>query len=213
MSDNGRSYDFEDSSIDRLQILQFPDGRLGHASTVWDAALVLCAFLESDVGRRLIMGTTIIELGSGTGVCSLAASVLGATCVATDLGHCVPFIQQNLARNPQATSCTAETLDWTSPTPAHMIGIFDWVICADCVYFLPTVPALIATISALNPKRGVIVSNERRESPGNALAEEQFTVALTKMGYLGRKVAQEVIKPEWRCNDIDVVIYARVHRR
>jgi predicted nicotinamide N-methyase len=203
-----REYEFEDAALLPLKILQYPDGRLGHASTVWDAALVLCAFLESGTGRRLMAGSRVIELGSGTGIGAIAASVLGATCVATDLELYIPHITNNIRLNTQATSCTARALDWTDASKP--IGEYDWVICADCVYFLPALHALIATIASLRPKQGVIVSNERREALSNARAEVQFAAAMTTLGYTARKVDDNDIKPAWRCDDIDVIVYARV---
>ncbi|XP_029874658.1 protein N-lysine methyltransferase METTL21A isoform X3 [Aquila chrysaetos chrysaetos] len=53
--------------------------RLGVAAVVWDAAVVLCAYLETggiDLGDR-----SVIELGAGTGLLGI---------VATLLEHCIP---------------------------------------------------------------------------------------------------------------------------
>ena len=202
-----RGYEFEDASLSPLKIAQHPDGRDGHASTVWDAALVMCAFLESEMGRQLISGTLIVELGSGTGICAIAASILGATCVATDLEPCIPALRHNISLNPQATSCTAECLDWYSATPRS--GVYDWVLCADCVYLQATVPALVSTIAALGPRRGVIYSNERRTAAANARAEALFLQTMAELGYASRAVSRASLRPEWRCEDIDVVVFER----
>lgn len=202
-----RGYEFEDASLLPLKIAQHPDGRDGHASTVWDAALVMCAFLESDMGRRLISGALIVELGSGTGICAIAASILGSTCVATDLEPCIPALRHNISLNPQATSCTAEGLDWFSATPRR--GVYDWVLCADCVYVQSTVTALVSSIAALDPRRGVIYSNERRSAAANARAEALFAQGMAELGYVGRSVPRASLRPEWRCEDIDVVVFER----
>jgi len=202
-----RGYEFEDASLLPLKIAQHPDGRDGHASTVWDAALVMCAFLESDMGRRLISGALILELGSGTGICAIAASILGSTCVATDLEPCIPALRHNISLNPQATSCTAEGLDWFSATLRG--GVYDWVLCADCVYVQSTVPALMSTIAALGPRRGVIYSNERRSAAANARAEALFAQGMAELGYVGQSVPRASLRPEWRCEDIDVIVFER----
>ena len=49
---------------------------------VWDAALVLCKYLETadfDNGRALL-GQTCVDLGSGTGAVGLVAAALGYVC-------------------------------------------------------------------------------------------------------------------------------------
>ena len=46
---------------------------------VWDAALVLCRFLENPhyFSRGFWSGKRVVDLGSGTGVCGIAAAALG----------------------------------------------------------------------------------------------------------------------------------------
>jgi predicted nicotinamide N-methyase len=52
-------------------------------SSVYDAALCLCWWLESESGRAMVplAGRVVVELGAGTGVVGLAATRLGAHCV------------------------------------------------------------------------------------------------------------------------------------
>lgn len=60
-----------------LAIKQFYVGTVG--CVVWDAALVLCRFLENRAhfGPEYWAGKRVLELGSGTGAVGLAAAVLG----------------------------------------------------------------------------------------------------------------------------------------
>ncbi|XP_033921323.1 protein N-lysine methyltransferase METTL21A isoform X2 [Melopsittacus undulatus] len=53
--------------------------RLGVAAVVWDAAVVLCAYLE--MGGIDLRDRSVIELGAGTGLLGIVATLL-------DLEHC-----------------------------------------------------------------------------------------------------------------------------
>lgn len=60
-----------------LHIKQLYVGTVG--CVVWDAALVLCKFLENPkyFGPKYWVGKRVLELGSGTGAVGLAAAALG----------------------------------------------------------------------------------------------------------------------------------------
>lgn len=49
--------------------------QLGVAAVVWDAALVLCAYLEA--GSVDLRDRAVIELGAGTGLLGIVAALLG----------------------------------------------------------------------------------------------------------------------------------------
>ena len=207
MNEYLREYEFDDPSLGTAKVCQSPEN--GHGSTVWDAALVLCAFFESKQGRDLIKGSRVVELGSGTGIVSIVADRLGAgSTVATDLPEYVPFIRQNIGLNLDS-KCKAASLDWKERNLAAIPDNVDWVLCADCVYLKDTVDDLVETILAINPIRGVIVSNETREHENNDEAERRFIKGLYEKGFVGKAVHREVLKPEWRCEDIHVVVFER----
>ena len=210
MNEYLREYEFEDQSVPSVKVCQSPDFQFGFGSTVWDAALVLCAFLESPTGKDMIAGKACIELGAGTGIVSIAASVLGAgKSVATDIETCVPFIRQNIGLNVHSVNCSALGLDWTSDKSSVRDVSFDWILCADCVYEPSSVTALIDTIETIAPAKGIVVSNERRDTPENARAEKLFIEAMYKAGYTGKAVHRDVLREEWRCDDIDVVVFEK----
>lgn len=49
---------------------------------VWPASTDLAKFLVSESGRKLVRGKRVVELGAGTGISGLAASIMGASQVA-----------------------------------------------------------------------------------------------------------------------------------
>jgi methylase of polypeptide subunit release factors len=60
-----------------LEIIQ--DLNYGYAGEVWDAALVFCHFLKNPKTREYFSfsGKTVIEIGSGTGICGLTLASVG----------------------------------------------------------------------------------------------------------------------------------------
>jgi hypothetical protein len=209
MSDNTREYEFSSNTIPPVKVRQRAD--IGHAGCVWDAALVLCAYLESAEGQGRIAGSSCIELGAGTAIVSITASVLGASLsISTDLPLAVALMQSNIDLNEVSASCRAEVLDWTNHNAsAFSAKDFDWILCADCVYAPDMVGPILETIYSIGPIKGVIVSNERRDSESNAESERRFHESLCAAGYAPLKVPKSTLRREWRCDDIEVTVYLR----
>ncbi|XP_042605159.1 protein N-lysine methyltransferase METTL21A isoform X2 [Cyprinus carpio] len=69
--------------------------RLGVAAVVWDAAVVLCMFLE--MGTVDLKGKRVIELGAGTGLVGIVAALLGASVRITDREAALEFLTANAA--------------------------------------------------------------------------------------------------------------------
>ena len=62
-----------------IKIKEGEDGKYDGA-TVWDAALVLCYFLQKEARKnQFLCDKQVIELGSGTGIVGIVSSVLGGT--------------------------------------------------------------------------------------------------------------------------------------
>lgn len=74
-----RKFDIEDGRV--ISIHQSYVGDVG--CVVWDAALVLSKFLiratkiEDDKYKLVLKNCTVVEIGSGTAICSITAAVLG----------------------------------------------------------------------------------------------------------------------------------------
>ena len=127
----------------------------------WDGAVVLAKYLEHH--PRLVQGKTVLELGSGTGLAGISASLLGCELVlCTDL----PYALESLLSNPQlhdvGTKVKALALDWTDPatypepfiSPSEDSSRFenrwDVILAADVVWLDHLVRPLTSTLVALS---------------------------------------------------------------
>eukprot|EP00762_Andalucia_godoyi_P004542 ANDGO_05155.mRNA.1 Protein-lysine methyltransferase C42C1.13 len=139
-----------------LTITQRFGGELGD-HIVWDAALVLCSYLEEKIPKEYYRGKSVLELGSGCGTVSLALAQCEQTCFisATDQAPLIELIQKNIDQNPlnkpgdpssPLVSIRAEELEWPSADSeeekarvtqwltVHAFAPFELVLMSDCVY-------------------------------------------------------------------------------
>ncbi|KAJ7067976.1 putative methyltransferase-domain-containing protein [Mycena amicta] len=124
------------------------DPKSGCGGIAWPAAEVLCRYLARR-GSTSLRGKTVLDLGSGTGLCGLLAAKLGATAYLTDQAPLLSVMQENVALNDELSSlCTVAELNWGEPLPPD-IPLPDVILAADCVYFEPAFPLLVQTLSAL----------------------------------------------------------------
>lgn len=128
-------------------------GELG--GTVWDASLVLVKHFEHDVENYALhhfKNKSVLELGAGTGLVSIALALMGADVYCTDLKELIPLMKKNFSRNNVSDS-NAFALPWgdvvevcddnqenvekekksSSVDEAKEIQTFDYIILADCI--------------------------------------------------------------------------------
>ncbi|MBN3293199.1 MT21D methyltransferase, partial [Polypterus senegalus] len=87
-----------------LSLKQCSTGDVG--CVVWDAAIVLSKYLETDRMRPTWPGRTVLELGSGTAVVGLMAATLGAFVTVTDLDELQDLLQLNIMENQHLVTGT-----------------------------------------------------------------------------------------------------------
>uniref|UniRef100_A0A671RT29 Uncharacterized protein n=1 Tax=Sinocyclocheilus anshuiensis TaxID=1608454 RepID=A0A671RT29_9TELE len=125
-----------------------------YGGVVWPAALALCRFLDTPTGRQQInlLDQSTLELGAGTGLVSIVATLLGAKLTATDLPEILGNLRCNLNRNtrwhwrhePQVTALQwGYKLEETFPRSTHY---YDYVLAADVVYHHDCLAELLDTM-------------------------------------------------------------------
>jgi hypothetical protein len=140
--------------------------------TVWTAgealALAMCdrqAWPAVDGGfwqsqRR------VLEIGSGTGLCGIAAALLGAEDVLlTDLPPLLPLLRRNVEANGVARTTRVRTLDWREETPADWPASWhaDVILGSDITPFVQDLGALVDRIEALaTPETRVYIAHQDR---------------------------------------------------
>jgi predicted nicotinamide N-methyase len=171
--ENKSQYLLELNSGTTLEFDQIPNGEtsgVGTGAHVWPAAHVLSKYLEKRGG---LAGATVVDLGSGTGVCSVVAGALGAAVsVATDVESTAALMRANCLRATEqlglAEDCLrVATFDWAGS--ADHLPSPDMVLVSDCI--LPQLyeiePLVLALKTLLGKKAGsvAIVSYEHRPYP------------------------------------------------
>ncbi|XP_066544766.1 protein N-lysine methyltransferase METTL21A [Amia ocellicauda] len=132
--------------------------RLGVAAVVWDAAVVLCMYLE--LGHMPLQGVRAIELGAGTGLVGIVAALLGAQVTITDRQPAMGLLRSNVVANlpPDLQgAATVSELTWGEGLHRYEAGGYELVLGADIVYLEETFPALLATLEHLGAARGVVL--------------------------------------------------------
>uniref|UniRef100_A0A0R3RG02 Methyltransferase like 21D n=1 Tax=Elaeophora elaphi TaxID=1147741 RepID=A0A0R3RG02_9BILA len=139
---------------------------------VWDSAIVACHYFvryQSFWKRK-----KILELGAGTGVCSILLAALGADVVATDLAEGIKLLELNIRENWKVItrnegSVKAEILDWNNPYDKPLS--FDVLVMIDVIYYLAVKSDLNNTDNFLVT---IICCYEVRDIGEPKIAQERF---------------------------------------
>lgn len=84
-----------------LSICQGRRDFASHGHCVWDAALLLAEFLQSEEQRGAVAFSSrkVVELGAGVGLVGMALAVLGGDVVLTDQEYALPLLRKNVQVN------------------------------------------------------------------------------------------------------------------
>ncbi|XP_061534250.1 protein N-lysine methyltransferase METTL21A [Phycodurus eques] len=153
----------------------------GVAAVVWDAAVVMCMYLE--LGQVELKGKVSIELGAGTGLVGIVAALLGSKVTITDRKSALDFLSANVKGNLPSDlweSVAMSELSWGEGLDRYPAGGFDLVLGADIVYLEDTFVPLIKTLQHLCADATVVLlaCRIRYERDTNFLnmLRQQFTV-------------------------------------
>ncbi|KAM5443964.1 Protein-lysine N-methyltransferase efm6 [Microsporum ferrugineum] len=127
------------------------DLKEGCGGQIWPAGVVLSKYMIENHASDLL-GKTIIELGSGSGLVGLAVARGCATdspVYITDQMAMFPLMQQNIELNGLTGVVHAALLDWGDEEAVRALPKAKVILAADCVYFEPAFPLLLSTLEAL----------------------------------------------------------------
>uniref|UniRef100_A0A8C6UAZ4 Methyltransferase like 21C n=1 Tax=Neogobius melanostomus TaxID=47308 RepID=A0A8C6UAZ4_9GOBI len=123
-----------------------------YGALIWPGCVALCQFLENNQQHINFMDKAVLEIGAGTGLLSIVASLLGAWVTATDKPDILSNLKFNLLRNtkgrsrytPQVAPLTwGSDLDRDFPYPSYH---YDYVLAADVVYHHECLDELLKTM-------------------------------------------------------------------
>ena len=128
--------------------------------SLWPASFVLTEYISSEGDAALCKETfsalRAVELGSGCGLCGLAAAKLGATVVLTDLAEALPHLAANVALNGFARSPRVEVAecDWNAASSDALAQLrsrhFDVALASECIYDPEMVLPLLRMLHTLS---------------------------------------------------------------
>ncbi|XP_051567098.1 protein-lysine methyltransferase METTL21C-like [Myxocyprinus asiaticus] len=121
-------------------------------AVIWPGAVALCRYLEKNRKQVNLLDKAVLELGAGTGLVSIVASLLGAWVTATDLPDVLNNLNFNLSRNTRGRcryTPQVAALAWGQDVKRNFpssVYHYDYVLCADVVYHHNFVEDLLNTM-------------------------------------------------------------------
>ncbi|XP_028677381.2 protein-lysine methyltransferase METTL21D [Erpetoichthys calabaricus] len=191
-----------------LSLKQCSTGDVG--CVVWDAAIVLSKYLETDRMRLAWSGRTVLELGSGTAVVGLMAATLGAFVTVTDLDELQDLIQLNIMENQHLVTGTikAKVLKWGEDV-SEFLPPPDYVLMADCIYYEKSLQPLIKTLKELSgDNTHIFCCYEQRTMGNNPVVEKKFFELLQKEFEIEEIPLQEQDE-EYQSEDIHIYVFKK----
>ncbi|XP_077094130.1 uncharacterized protein mettl21ca isoform X2 [Siphateles boraxobius] len=151
-----------------------------YGSVIWPGALALCHYLESNRATVDVLDKAVLEIGSGTGLVSIVASLLGAWVTATDLPEILGNLRCNLSRNTRGrcryTPQVAE-LSWgyeLDKTFPHSVYRYDYILAADVVYHHDFLAELLVTMRHFCQPRTTLIWANKTRFDSDLVFEENF---------------------------------------
>ncbi|XP_048394382.1 protein-lysine methyltransferase METTL21D isoform X1 [Stegostoma tigrinum] len=191
-----------------LRIKQCDAGDVG--CVVWDAALVLAKYLETSSfyrgGLHTFTGRSVVELGSGTGLVGLMASVLGAHVTVTDLEDMQKLLNINISDNKHLVtgSVEAKVLKW-GESVKDLPSEPDYILVADCIYYEQSLEPLLRTLKELAGKNSCIICCYEERTMGNNPEIEICFFKLLQTDFEIEEIPLDRHDEKYRSEDIHIL--------
>ncbi|KAI0387082.1 putative methyltransferase-domain-containing protein [Hypomontagnella monticulosa] len=144
------SVDFSGLLADPLKLHE--DLTSGCGGQTWPAGMVLAKHMLR-YHRDDMKDSRIVELGAGGGLVGLAVAkgcLVENPLIITDQVEMYSLMEHNISLNGLESKAKAAILNWGEPLPQDIADLKpDVILAADCVYFEPAFPLLLATLSDL----------------------------------------------------------------
>ncbi|ETW01141.1 hypothetical protein H310_06747 [Aphanomyces invadans] len=206
------------STADRSEVVRIPvsttssacielecDWGVGIGGSLWTSGRLLVDYMARNTHEQKdLVGRTVLELGSGTGLVGLAMAHMGPSrVIVTDLDTHVASMERNLERNaslfPSATKVEVVALDWTTFTAADANALkpVDLIVGTDIAYLPEFYEPLRRTLELLvNPSSTRILLGLGRHD-----TDMRFFRMLVDAGYEYYKISDDLVGPEYRGKD------------
>lgn len=198
-----------------LEIVQ--DLKYGYAGEVWDAALVFCNSAKTENFQKFfpLKNKTIIELGSGTGICGIFLSALEPErVILTDKSEALPLINENIELNKNTFICPkteilVEEFLWNDKEKTDYYKKkykFDYILCSDIIYDKNNYEDLEEIFNSLAVENHTVIlfSFTYREETGIGF----FDFFKKSPDWKLFKLPDQLIHEDFRCDDI-FMLYAK----
>jgi predicted nicotinamide N-methyase len=159
--------------LDRISPEEFvKDEQMPYWAEIWPASVTLSRIIMEDLD---LSGKSVIELGAGVGMSSIAAASMGAQVLATDYSaEALRFVVYNALSNGVALE--TGSLDWRMVTCRER---FDVLLAADVLYErVNLLPIVMAIDKLLKPGGTAYVADPRRR------LAEQFLELIDENGFV-----------------------------
>ncbi|XP_065339231.1 methyltransferase-like protein 22 [Cloeon dipterum] len=138
---------------------------------VWRGALLLADWVLHNA--NLLLNATVLELGSGTGLTSIAAAMVAKEVISTDanIGKILPLIEANFNRNSDTLRSSFKVMEFDffaqewSTELKDAVSRTNVVIAADVIYDDDLTEAFVSTLKRIMsqpPAKTVIMALEKR---------------------------------------------------